>query len=108
MYNGRMSCPRIERARFNNKWRSSVGSSAADALYAAMFFAKMHVGTDARVEYKSDEQMLVATSTTRGFELKVPKNGYLVTVISGGKETRIQNALDVVALVPPVSPVRKG
>lgn len=95
-----MSCPRADRIKFNKKWRASVGSSAADSLYGAMFFAKMIVGVNARVFYDQAAQVLVAVSTAQVFELRVPKNGYLVTVISGGKETRIQNPTDVIALVP--------
>jgi hypothetical protein len=79
-----------------------VGSSAAASLFSAMFFAGMKVGDqDVRVEYRESDKILIARCLSRNFELRVPKNGHLVTVVQGSKKTRVSCPTDVRSIVPP-------
>lgn len=79
-----------------------MGSSAASSLFSAMFFAGLRVGEpDVRVEYRESSGELIARSLSRNFELRVPKNGHLVTVVTGSKQTRVSCPTDVRSLVPP-------
>lgn len=94
-------CARRARATFYKQWSPVVGSAAAQALFTAMFFAGLKAGdSDAEVEYKSEEQQLVARSKSRCFELQVPKNGYTITIVVGTTKNRVNDPTDVRRYTP--------
>lgn len=78
-----------------------MGSSAAQALFSAMFFAGMKLSINAKIEWRKDEGVLAAISLDRNFELRVKRNFHTVTVVVGNVECRINDPMEAKGLVPP-------